>query len=176
MKELDRFDEMIGNAEQIVVALEEQMTSMDPRLLSILYPQDYIWVDEEPKEAEPEVDAKDEKDDDVPWKDELRAAEVPSPDATKKARKTAKEKRQSLVKKVDGNQTSRRKGPRAPNSVFPDPPERGELTKVSNQMALAMRVQDNKTNVRIIDDLEDMGLPRGQAIDDFWTRPLVQHM
>ena len=94
----------------------------------------------------------------------------------KKGRQTAKQRRQSLVRKVDGNSTVKRKGPRAANSVFPVPPERGELTKVSNQMALAMRVQDNKTNVRLIDDLEDMGLPRGQAIDDFWTRPLVQHM
>ena len=91
VKELDRFDEMIGNAEQIVVALEEQMTSMDPRLLSILYPQDYIWVDEKPEEAEPEGDAKDEKDDDVPWKDELP---LQSPDSMKKGRQTAKQRRQ----------------------------------------------------------------------------------
>merc|ERR1711924_548791 len=82
---------------------------------------------------------------------------------------TKQERRASAVQKVN-DAAPKRKGPRPANSVFPAPPEKGELTKVCHQLAKAMRSQDMKSEVRAIDGLEDMGLPRGQAIDDFWTR------
>jgi len=163
VKELDRFDKMIENVETIVDALEEQMTNMDPRLLSMLYPADYIWVDE--TDPEPETDpAATEEDGDT---------DGGSKPLQKKL--TKQEKRASAVMKVHDS-APKRKGPRPANSVFPVPPEKGELTRVCHQMAGAMRMQDNKAVQRSIDDLEDMGLPRGQAIDEFWTRPVVNHM